>query len=373
MNKKMLVAVFTASILMLSAVAVFAKSWHGKDHDRDERDLAGAVYAMTNASTDNEVVIFDRDDEGLLTKAGSISTGGLGSGGGLDPLGSQGSLVLSTDHRWLLAVNAGSNEISVFRVLPKGLKLADKVSSGGTFPVSLTVFHNLVYVLNAGTSPNITGFYLSHRGQLIPLDDSTRFLVSGGLAQVGFDPEGEMLVVTDRANNEILVYTVGRKGLPGMNPVVSPSNGLVPFGFIFDERGHLLVSEAGSGAVSSYKILHDGTLKAISPSVANGQAATCWIAGNKRGDVFTANTGSQTLSAYDVKVRKGELTLLNATAGVADRPIDLSITANGRFLYALDPGNGTVHIFRVKRDGSLNDLGAVDGGLSIFAQGIAAR
>jgi 6-phosphogluconolactonase (cycloisomerase 2 family) len=366
MNKKMLVTVFTAVILMLSTVAVFANGW-------EDRDFAGAVYTMTNASANNEVVMFNRDDEGLLTKAGSISTGGLGSGGGLDPLGSQGSLVLSADHRWLLAVNAGSNEISVFRVLSKGLKLVDKVSSGGTFPVSLTINHNLVYVLNAGTAPNITGFHLSHRGQLIPLEDSTRSLVSGGVAQVGFDPEGELLVVTDRANNKILVYTVGPKGLPAMNSVVSASNGLVPFGLIFDKKGHLLVAEAGSRAVSSYKILSDGTLKVISPSVANGQAATCWIAGNKRGDVFTANTGSRTISDYDLMTKNGELALRNATAGIANRPIDLGITSNGRFLYALDPGNGTVHMFHILHDGSLNDLGAVDGGLSIFAQGIAAH
>jgi len=365
MNKKILVSVLVAAILMISIAVVWAS--------QNDKDVVGAVYTMTNDAAGNEVVIFSRDDEGLLTKAGSISTGGIGSGGGLDPLGSQGSLVLSEDHRWLLAVNAGSNEISVFRVLPDGLDLVDKVDSGGVFPVSVTIFHNLVYVLNAGASPNIAGFSLSHRGELTPLAQSTRSLGAGGFAQVGFGFQGEKMVVTDKANNSILVYSVDRNGFPVMNPVISVSNGLVPFGFIFDERGRLLVSEAGSGAVSSYKILHDGTLKVISPSVPNGQAATCWIAGNKRGDVFTANTGSQTLSAYDLKVRNGKLTLRNATAGVADRPIDLSITANGLFLYALDPGNGTVHMFQTKRDGSLTDLGAVPGGLFIFAQGIAAR
>jgi 6-phosphogluconolactonase len=366
MNKKIFLAFLTVTLLMISTVAVFAKSW-------DDRDLAGAVYTMTNATTDNEVVIFNRDDEGLLTKAGSISTGGTGSGGGLDPLGSQGSLVLSADRRWLFAVNAGSNEISVFRVLPNGLKLVDKVDSGGIFPASLTVFHNLVYVLNAGTPPNITGFYLSHRGQLIPLDDSTRLLGSGGFAQVGFDPEGEMLVVTDKANNEILIYSVGRGGLPAMNPVISPSNGLVPFGFIFDERGHLLVAEAGSGAVSSYNILHNGTLKVISPSVANGQAATCWIGANQRGNVFTANTGSQNIASYKLTARNGKLALRNATAGFGNRPIDLAIPINGRFLYALDPANEGIDMFQIEPNGSLTDLGTLAGGLSIFAQGIAAR
>jgi 6-phosphogluconolactonase (cycloisomerase 2 family) len=328
---------------------------------------------MTNDDTGNEVVIFNRDEEGLLTMAGSIATQGTGSGGGLDPLGSQGSLVLSEDHRWLLAVNAGSNEISVFRVLPEGLKLVDKVDSGGTFPVSLTIFHDLVYVLNAGMSPHINGFYLSPRGELTPLTNSTRSLGAGGFCQVGFDPQGERLVITDKTNNAILVYSVGRRGLPSMNPVTSPSNGATPFAFLFDNRGHLLVVEAGSNAVSSYNILHNGTLQVISPSVANGQVAACWIAGNERGNIFTANPGTSSLSAYKLKAGNGKVALLDGTAGMGDAPLDLAIPVNGRFLYALDPGNGALDMFQIEHDGSLTDLGTAPGGLPMFAQGIAAR
>jgi 6-phosphogluconolactonase len=366
MNKRMLVAILSAAMLMIFSLAVFAASPRGGDS-------VGAVYTMTNAADGNKVVVFNRDADGALTLTGSVSTEGAGSGGGLDPLGSQGSLVLSTDHRWLVAVNAGSNEISVFRVLPDGLDLVDKVNSGGVFPVSVTIFHNLVYVLNAGGSPNITGFSLSHRGELTPLAQSTRSLGAGGFAQVGFSPQGEKMIVTDKTNNNILVYSVGRNGLPAMNPVTSISNGLVPFGLIFDNQGHLLISEAGSGAVSSYNILDDNTLQVISPSVANGQSATCWIAGNERGNVFTANTGSQTISAYMLKAGNGKLALLNATAGVGNRPIDLSTTVDGRFLYALDPANGTIDMFQIEPDGGLTDLGTVAGGLSIFAQGIAVR
>jgi len=349
--------------------AILTAAWGGP-HDKG---VAGAVYAMTNATDNNEVIIFDRDADGTLMLAGAVSTEGVGSGGGLDPLGSQSSLVLSEDHRWLLAVNAGSNEISVFRVQRNGLDLVDKVDSGGEFPVSLTVFNDLVYVLNAGMSPNVTGFYLNHRGGLILLDDSTRPLGTGSFAQVGFDPQGNRLVVTDKSDNEILVYEVNQHGFLSMNPVTSMSNGLVPFGFIFDERGHLLVSEAGSGAVSTYNILSDGSLQVISPSVANGQAATCWIAGNLRGDVFTANTGSQTISAYKILAGKGNIALLDATAGFGDRPIDMAIAGNGRFLYALDPSAGGIDVFQIEADGSLINLGVADGGLAIYAQGVAAR
>ena len=133
----------------------------------------------------------------------------------------------------------------------------------------------------------------------------------------------------------------------------------------------------------SYDIEADGSLRLISPSVANGQVATCWIAGNNRGYVFTANTGSQTISAYslvkekyrrwDKKFGKGKLELLDETAGSGDRPIDMDISVDGRFLYALDPAAGTIDMFKIEPDGSLTTLGMVSGGLSIFAQGIAAH
>ena len=365
MNRKILVAFLSAALLMVFAAAGFAKSW-------DDRDAAGAVYTMTNDAAGNEVVIFNRGHNGVLTKTDSISTGGTGSGGGLDALASQGALVLSEDHRWLLAVNAGSNEVSVLRVLPEGLKLVDKVDSGGEFPVSVTIFHDLVYVLNAGMSPNITGFYLSYRGNLIPRAGSTRALGTGGFAQVGFEPRGETLVVTDRADR-ILVYPLDRNGLPAMNPVISTSNGSAPFAFIFDRRGHLLVVEAGSNAVSTYNILDNGTLQVISPSVANGQIAACWIVGNSRGYVFTANPGTSSISSYKLRHGNGMISLLDGVAGIGNAPLDLAISVNGRFLYALDPANGGIDMYRIERDGSLTDLGTVAGELSIFAQGIAAR
>ena len=369
MNRKVL-AIFTTVALMLgTTVVAFASDSHGKG-------TVGAVYTMTNEANGNQVVVFNRNAGGRLTLAGAIPTEGLGSGpapvrGGLDPLESQDSLVLTKDNRWLLAVNAGSNEISVFRVKRSALELVDKVDSAGEFPVSLAVFDNLVYVLNAG-SPNITGFSLGRDGQLVPLADSNRDLGTGGFAQVSFDPRGNNLVVTDRGENEILVFPLDRHGLAASVPVTSASNGIAPFGFTFDQQGHLLVSEAGSGAVSSYDIGDDGSLQIISPSVENGQAATCWIARNHMGFVFSANTGSGTISAYKGIV-DGQLELLDARAGVGVTPLDVGVSIDDSFLYALDPVSETIDMFRIGANGGLTDLGTVAGGLSIFAQGIAVR
>jgi 6-phosphogluconolactonase len=338
-------------------------------------DQPGAVYSMTNDPSGNQVVVYSRDAKGSLSLEGAFRTGGLGSDRGLDSLGSQGSLIMSKDQRWLLAVNAGSNEISVFRIVPDGLVLVDKQGSGGVFPVSLTLYHDLLYVLNNGT-PNIVGFYLNHRGKLIPIENATRSLEGLAFSQIGFDNRGDWLVIADRGNKKILVFSVGKYGRPSTVPAVTDSEGAGPFGFVFDRGDHLLVSEAASGAVSSYEVLSDGTLETVSASVVNEQTATCWIAANRQGHVFTANTASDTLSAYKVFPRKGALRLVREVAGKVgqgDGPLDLDTTVDGRFLYVLKAGAGTVGMFRITPWGTLVSLGEVNGPFQIFAQGMVAR
>lgn len=344
------------------------------------RAFGGAVYAMSNASEGNEIVVFDRDIHGGLTLADAYPTYGLGTGGqSIDPLASQGSLILSRNHRWLFAVNAGSDDISVFRVRRHSLDLVGNFDSGGRFPVSLTLYRNLLYVLNAGREgegANITGFTLNRHGDLTPLPESTRDLAPGGYHQVGFNPRGDTLVVTrgePTGENLILVFAVDEDGLPGPAPAVSPSVGVVPFGFIFDWRGHLLVSEAGSGAVSSYAIQDDGTLDVISGSVPNGNRATCWIARTWFGAVFTANTASDNISSYRVNFGSGNVLLKDADAASGNKPIDMATTPDGRYLYALNAADGTVEAYRISLFGFLTDLGNTAGLPLVFAQGIAVR
>jgi len=340
---------------------------------------AGAVYAMSNAPEGNEVVVFERNFRGRLTLTDSYATAGLGSGGGIDALGSQGSLILSANHRWLIAVNAGSNDISVFHVGRHDLDLVGNFDSGGNFPTSLALHRNLLYVLNAdpgGETPNITGFTLNRHGVLTPLPGSTRSLGPGGFHQVGFNPRGDSLVVTQgdpNGVNAILVFGVDEDGMPDAAATVSPSAGVVPFGFIFDWRGHLIVAEAGSGAVSSYDIQENNSLAVIEASVPNGNTATCWIAGTWFGSVFTANTGSDNISSYKVKAGDGTLRLTDAIAATGNKPIDMATTASGFYLYVLNAADGSVGAFRISPFGFLQDLGTVKGLPLLYAQGIAVR
>src|ERR1700750_2713165 len=129
--------------------------------------MSPTVYVQTNDATENEVIAFGRAEDGALASLGRYSTGGRGTGS--PPLASAGSMVLSGDGRWLLVVNAGSDELSLFAVQPDGLRLADRAGSGGSKPTSVAVSGTLVYVLNNGT-PNISGFHLED-GKLAAIPD----------------------------------------------------------------------------------------------------------------------------------------------------------------------------------------------------------
>jgi 6-phosphogluconolactonase len=345
-------------------------------------ETAGAVYTMDNSPAGNHVLVFNRTADGTLSSDGSFATNGAGTGTGL---GNQGGLVLSDDERWLLVVNAGSNEITSFRVRRNNLQFRDKISSGGLRPISVTIHDRLVYVLNAGGlaggSDNITGFTISTKGQLTPLAGSTRALSAAVTdpAQIEFSPNGRLLVVTEKATNIIDTFVVAPDGLPeGANS--QTSEGLTPFGFAFGKRRQLFVSEAFGGApnasaVSSYSYTSSGNLQTISASVSTTKTAACWVVITNDGRfAYVTNTGSGTVSGYKISF-DGQIKLLDSdgiTATSGPAPIDMALTTNSRFLYTLNSGDGSISAFRVKANGSLVPITGISG-LPAASNGLAAR
>jgi 6-phosphogluconolactonase (cycloisomerase 2 family) len=342
---------------------------------------------MTN-QVENAVAVFRRSPTGTLTSAGEFSTGGAGdpvpqgTDPATDPLASQGSLILGEDNNFLFAINAGSNQISVLRVGRNELTMVDLVDSGGVRPISLALHEDLLYVLNEGGTPNITGFTVNDDGTLTPLAGSTQPLIGGTAAdpaEISFNPDGTLLVVTEKAGNRINTYTIDENGLPSA-PIDNASNGMTPFGFAFNDSGTLVVSEAFGGApnqsaASSYSALESGMLSVISGSVPNSQTASCWVITTNNGkSAFLSNTGNGTISSYGI-ADDGTLTLINGTAanlGSTSAPIDIALNNSSRFLYVLVAGTQSVASFRVGRNGTLT-LIDTDGGLPLGAQGIAAK
>lgn len=362
----------------------------------------GAVFSMSNALQGNEVVAFSRGSDGTLTEAGRFPTGGTGSGGfedtanGLVLGNAQGESApnnLIGASQLLFATNAGSNTISVFRVEKAGLELVEVQNSGGEKPVSVTINHGLLYVLNSGefvdglvppncttgNLPSITGFRVDAKGELTPIPNSTRQLSGdpfSGCAQVSFNPEGTVLVVTERTaripgqapddEGVINTFVVNDDGTLGEHRVID-ATGQGPFGFTFNKQGALLTTEQfdgpagpGRGAAAGYTLNRDGSLTRTSASVHNGGTDTCWFVVTDNGKFgYTASFFPDArISLYAVG-RDGSLSLLDATANtenVETGASDMSLSRNSKYLYQLNSFRGTINAFEVQNDGSLRLL-----------------
>ncbi len=342
----------------------------------------GSVYTASNQPDGNSVQTYLRLPQGGLIPFGSADTGGLGTGGGL---GNQGGMTLSDNGRWLLAVNAGDNTVSVFFVGLLGeLYLTDVEPSGGDLPVSVTIDGRTVYVLNGAGAGSIQGFELSFFGNLSPIADSNRPLSGADTtapAQIQFSTDGAQLVVTEKATDLIDVYQLDADNI-AQGPNTQESNGMTPFGFDFTRGNRLIVSEAvggmpGASTVSSYALQADGVLQTISESVPDNQTAACWIEILANGRfAYTTNTASGNVSGYAVNPATGALTLLGdgntGSTGEGSGPIDIAATGNSRFIYVLNSGTQEIVGFRVRANGSLTPVTTVSG-LPAGANGLLAR
>jgi 6-phosphogluconolactonase (cycloisomerase 2 family) len=340
-------------------------------------NVAGVVYTQTNDANNNAVSVFSRASDGSLSFVANYPTGGQGNGA--PGLGSQGAVVIA-EERFVLAVNAGSNEVSSFRIGNGNLTLVETIPSGGTMPISIATWGPYVYVLNAG-SDNVTGFRLNHLGDLTAIAGSTRSLSGSGVmpAQVSFSPNGRLVVVTEKATNKIDVFTVNRGGtLSG--PTVHQSSGMTPFGFEFTLNGRLIVSEAFGGAAnasatSSYGLSLDGALIPISKSVATTETAACWVViTSNQAYAYVTNTGSNTVTGYRI-APNGTLVRLTddgVSARTQTSPVDAAFSRGSQFLYTLDRGSGAISIFAVNANGSLTSKGTQTG-LPTTSYGLAAR
>ena len=371
----LLVMVAAVAAALAGAQAAYPDRGHG--HDRD------VVFVQTNELDGNHIVVYDRARNGTLSEDDRYATGGNGGaaepGDVSDRLASQGSLVFDKRHSLLLAVNAGSDTVSTFKVRGNRLQLKGVVASGGQFPASIAVHRDLVYVLNAGNTGIVQGFKIrGHR--LRPIAGSARslglanenppnFLTSPG--QVGFTPGGSKLIVTTKASDShIVVFRVRHDGTLSTTPVVNDSATPVPFAFTFTPQGRLVDGEAAMSTVTTYEINRDGTLS-DPRSASNGQMALCWIV-RARGFYYVSNTASNNLSGFEI-ARNGQPSLIggsNVLATTNAGPIDM--TVSGRYLYVQTGTAGTVDGFRINHDGTLTPIGVVTG-LPVGQEGIASN
>ncbi len=390
-----------------------------QEQEEQAQAQASRAYVMSNLAGANTIIVYSRTSDGMLTKIQEVPTGGFGSGPGIlppplppfpgpIPLDSQDAIVLTQDGRFLLAVNPDSNEISSFAVTREGLRLADKISSGGSFPVSISEHRGLVYVANAGQSPDefigsrpsIAGFRLDRLGKFHEIPNSR--VIAGGpdasAADLVFSPDGHQLVMTELNGNNVDVFQVSEDGR-AHDEVTIPANNRTPFAAQFRPDGVLTIAETNDisrrlqvdngASLSTYK-LSGGKLIPVSKAVPNNQSAACWVRFTPDGHfAFTINAGSGTISTFSISPAGVATVLTEVTAdtgGPFSLPIDTDLTPDGKFLYVISALEGlhgvpqlplplnvsTIQIYSIGSDGSLTRIGTVDG-LPFTVEGIVVR
>jgi 6-phosphogluconolactonase len=363
--KRLLLSLAICSVLLAFAGAATA----------GDRSAVGAAYSISNAASGNQLVVYARSASGSLSPAGSVFAGGLGTGGGL---ASQGVVAVTDNGRTVLAVNPGSNSVAAFAVEPGGPRLLNTAPSGGIRPVSVAVHKQLVYVLNKNNVAlaTVSGFTLGKDG-LTPIAGSTRVLNAGATdaAQVKFAPSGTVLVVTGRSSQQIDTFRIGDDGRLSDLKSFDVAPGGTPFGFDFDNKGHLLVSLAGVGGSSgaaSYDLAADGTVSTITAPIETGQRAACWLVASKNGRfAFVANAASSSVSTFAVSPA-GELAFEGAVTIDGMTALDLALSENGQYLYVLAAGSRGIVAFQVGADGTLTHVDT-ETGVPAAAAGIAVR
>ena len=364
MRKRILPAA-GASLLVASLSVVGAAASATAD---TASPVTGYTYIDGNTVTANTIDGYARHADGSLTPlAGSpFAAGGVGLGAGL---ASQGAIQATRNGEYLLAVDAGSNQISVLRVTAGGVPVlvGHPVSSGGIKPVSIAVSpFGLVYVANSGTGgSNYTGFQLQLDGSLTPIPNSTYPVPDGsGLGDVFFNALGDHLVGTRTGTSQIDSFAVlpgGRLLAAHGSPFTGQGLGQLGAEFSPANPSQLFVSNAHNGAllgtVSAYRDSFSGQLTSIGSSpYADGQTAPCWVEISHNGKyLFAVNTASGTISSYSVNP-DGSLTLIGSTpitGGGSD--IDARLSPDGRYLLVDGSGMHFVSVFAVN-GGTLNEL-----------------
>jgi 6-phosphogluconolactonase len=343
------------------------------------------VYVDDNTTGHNTIAAFARDADGTLAPvAGSpFDAGGAGTGSGL---ASQGAIQVSSDGRYVISVDPGSNQVSVLRIRHDGaLRLVSVISSGGVNPVSVAIHGALVYVANAGAGgSNYTGFTLNRGGRLEPLADSTFVLPdSAQPGDVLFNATGSDLVGTRVGTSQIDSFNVGSDGrlsAAAGSPFAAQSAG--PFGSEFrpTDASQLFVSNAhagaGNGTVSAFSVASDGSLSAIGTSpFADQQTAPCWVEITADGQfLFTVNTASGSISRYSIAA-DGTLNLLGSTP-VSDQSgvgaVDARLSTDGQTLFVNESRVAALGEFAVD-GGQLTELGSVSLPAGATPAGVAVR
>ena len=317
-------------------------------------------YTTSNDAGDNQLIRFRSGSDGVMVEAGRFATGGLGTGRNLQ---AAGSIAVSQDRQWLLAVNAGSDQISAFRLGAHGPQLTAVRDSGGKQPLSIAVSGRRVYVLNSG-SDNVASFRLTAAGRLEPLADDTVRPLSSAEARatsLGVTADGRYLVVAERGVNRLATYAIGPNGVLAQSAQITETVAKSPYALSF--LGKTIYSVfAGQGpeqsAVGAYRVDRRGGLVSLGSPLFSGQTAACWSAlSARRRLLYAANAGSHTLTGVRLREQGQPIMLepdgISVDTGPNNHPRDMTFSRDGKTLAVILSGEHAMGLYRVGIGGHL--------------------
>jgi len=327
-----------------------------RKHESDDDDSCEDkfLFVLTNNVDSNAVLTYRRSNtDGALTYLSKTYTGGKGTG---LPLSSQGPISISNNKKWILAVNAGNNTISAFKITNRGLQLTSTISSNGNKPVSVTCFNNLVYVVNANDNGKVSGYNLSDYGILTPIENSVVTLdtTATNPAQISFLNDGKMLALTLKTTNKIIAYNLNDNGTLGEKFSLT-SNSPRPYGFAIGQQGNIYVSEAVQSALSVYNITPTGITAVAGPLLTN-QISACWAATSPNGKyIYIVNANSNSVTGYTINSLTS-FTIMQPngiTAMTGIKPLDIAISEYSMFAYVLNYDDQSIRVYNVTSTGGL--------------------
>jgi 6-phosphogluconolactonase (cycloisomerase 2 family) len=347
--------------------------------------VVGAVYAGTNSNgpAGNWVVGFRRKSDGTLEPIDIYDTGGVGRASlsstppRLNSLIAEDSII-AVDDRYLIVVNAGSNDVSSLRINPDlSLTRVDVEPSGGTSPISLAYRNGVVYVANAdedgvftappnqsgnitamrldlatGQLERIAGFSLSLRGRPSDLEvtpDGVFLLASSlnaGAPQLPQPTAREVSSFRIQANGTLASVASGTGASTELNNAAGRNlpNAIGIETYSALGRQFVIAAEARTasstgapatsfaalqtGSVSTWEILADGTLLPrsqdflLGPSTTSGPMQAGFLAYSPVYSTFwVATSAGATISGYglndDGSIARGERLVSGRAADAA--------------------------------------------------------
>ena len=348
------------------------------------------VYAETNDIA-NAVLAFRRDDQGRLTllPGAPFSTGGKGvidPSFTLGPFDTDQNVVIDHDRRLLFAVNSGSNSIAGFHIRPHDGALeptrGSPFPSGGINPVSIGLRGDQIVIINqdldsaqntAGGLPSIVTRHVTEDGRIVKFPADTTISLS-----VGSAPSQALT-----ANNRPFVFDAQFLGgrlasyrlFPNGRLLANPPQPLpasesvggtapLPLGlWVNPDARQLYVGFVTVNKLGVYTWDEEG-VPVFERTVANSGKAICWLRANRAGTrLYSANTGSSTVSVYDTTDPDEPKEIQAIHISGPGALFQLALDPTERFLYVIGqrgshaaPGNA-LHVLALdEEDGTLTEV-----------------